>query len=211
LLGLWAAVTQVGMLLATRAIFDAQTDPSFRLLYPVALALLVSMVDLACDASVRAKFVRAGDALAAVGLVALIAAAAWVADGAAELREDDGLLFAEPGFVDSPALSLVREELVGEVSLYSNVPDGLWVAGIDGVRAIPVDYDPLSLEPNPNLEDEMNRLRAQVDGGAAVVFHRKRPFGYLVDEDALVSIAPCVVTDDGDTVVMTSPDSPVCP
>jgi hypothetical protein len=209
LLGVWAAIAQLSLLAATRALFDAQTDPSFRLLYPVALSLLLSVVEISSISAVSGRFKRARGVLVSLSIVAL-ATATWQVVSAASDGTNESLAFASPEFVASPGVDLIRE-LAQSAPVFSNIPDGLWVAGVDGARAIPIAYDPLSLEASPRIAAEMSRLQTELqESGALVFYHRTFDFEYLVGEADLLAIAPCVVMDDGDSVAMTAVGSPFC-
>jgi hypothetical protein len=209
LIPLLAAFAQIGLVLATRALFDEQTDLNPRLAYPIALCLLLAGVEYSARQRWMSKqgWLRTG--VVVVGALALVSAGWRATAVAAELREPDGLRWASASFLESEAIVYLKENAVG-ASIYSNIPDGLWIAGIAGAHALPTVYDPLSLHPNDELETEIARLSAEVGGGAMIFYDRDSDFGYLVEEPELREIAPCVVVDDGRSVLLSAVDNPHC-
>lgn len=205
------AVAHVGALLGTRALLDSQTEANARLLYPVAISLVVAGVELAADrvgqepGRPTGAILRATAIFAAFALVAAVSGA--FGDARAVLEGERG--FASASFADSVAVERATD--LFEVELFSNVPDGLWVVGVSGARPIPVAEDPLSLLPNPRLGEELDRLRDEVEERDAMVFYyRAHSRPYMVDEERLREIAPCVVADDGIAVLLGSIDNPAC-
>jgi Dolichyl-phosphate-mannose-protein mannosyltransferase len=204
-----AALAQIGLVLATRALFDAQTDLNPRLMFPIALALLLALAEY----SARSIWIRRPGMLrtgvAFVAVLALISAGLHVWANAAELREPDGLRWASPAFQQSEAVAYLNG--AGSPTVFSNIPDGLWIVGFEGARALPVVFDPLSLDSNDRLDAEMGRLaEALVEEDAVVFYHRDSDFGYLVEEPELREIASCVLVDDGRSVVLTATSNGRC-
>jgi hypothetical protein len=144
-----------------------------------------------------------------VGALALLSAGWRTTVVAAELREPDGLRWASASFLESEAVAYLGENEM-PASIYSNIPDGLWIAGVAGARALPTVYDPLSLHPNDELGTEISRLSAEVEGGAMIFYDRESDFGYLVEEPELREVAPCVVVDDGRSVLLSAVGNPHC-
>jgi hypothetical protein len=204
-----SAVAHFGALIASRTLYDAQNLPGTRLLYPVALSLLIAAVEWvprATETGSRAR--RVGHVLAASGLAALVANS-WAASlQGAEVR--DGMLtFRSNDFLSSPVIGAIGE-LVPEAVVFSNVPDGLWVAGWDGAWTTPVVVDPLTTRPNDLLEEEMAQIAAKVEESQALLVYQRDERDYLVDEASLQEIAPCIVADDGSLVLFVAADHPLC-
>lgn len=206
-IGLLCAGIQMAILLLTRAFVDAQTDPSYRLIYPMVIALLVSSVVWLGSGEERAvPEVRVVISILAV--MALVSAAGYGWEDARALRATNGLEFAATSFLESPGVKLAVSEPEG--SVYSNIPDGLWVAGLDGARALPTTYDPLSLSPSINLDMELARLEEEILNGSSIYIDRRWNFDYLVDEEALLSFAPCVAHEDADSLMLVSRRHRLC-
>jgi hypothetical protein len=204
--GVLSALFHFAVLIASRFLFDAQNVPSSRLLYPVALSLLVAGVMGIAPGLGPARSTRAVQALA-VSCIAVLLASSWVAADEA-LEPSDPASFGSAAFRSSPAFALTLG-LPDSVSVFSNVPDGLWAAGRPEARSLPVTYDPLSLRPNVNLGRESDQIQAAVDGGG-VIFYRRSDREYLLSEQDILTMAPCVLVDDGGSIVLTGEHSPTC-
>jgi hypothetical protein len=150
--------------------------------------------------------------MAILGLtaLALVAATGRVLTEAEDLREEGALVFAEADFQESSPVRFLREIDDG-TEVYSNVPDGLWFAGVDGARPVPITFDPLSFHESPILDDELARLRSEVESGAVIFYyHPAESSYYLVSLADLEEIAPCIVDEDDLGVVLVDDDNPLC-
>ncbi len=204
------AVFQVLMLLAARALFVAQTDLSSRLMYPVALAVLLGAVELTSSKKSSAPS-RSGRVAVLLLCGAALAASSWIAiQLALDVRSGDRDI-ASSEFIDGAPVDAARE-LSSDHILYSNYPDALWVADIDRARYIPRDYSPLSLLPNESLEAELDRLgRETLANDAVVLMYRAQTRGYQIDEETVREVVPCVVVETEDAVLLVSNGHPWCP
>ena len=144
--------------------------------------------------------------LAVLGMAALVAGS-WIAilDAGATRRGD--LYFRSASFVESPVVLATASTIPGSY-VYSNVPDGLWVAGLDGARLTPRLTD-ADLRPKESLKPEMEEMADRVGEGLAVIFFY-RDGRYRVDEPELRRIAPCVIAEDDDAVLLAGLNHPLC-
>ena len=118
--------------------------------------------------------------------------------------------FRSSSFVESRIVHITISA-VPESSVFSNVPDGLWVAGLDGAKSTPASNDPFSLRANDQLESEIDELKSRVEDELAVIFfYRSHGRPYLLDESELRRIAPCVVAEDAESVLLSGLDHPLC-
>ena len=117
--------------------------------------------------------------------------------------------FRSSSFVESPIVHITLSA-VPESSVFSNVPDGLWVAGLDGAKSTPASNDPFSLRANDQLESEIDELKSRVEDELAIIFFYRSRRGYLLDESELRRIAPCVVAEDAESVLLSGLDHPLC-
>ncbi len=204
--GVVSALAHFTVLVGSRFLFDAQNTPNPRLLYPAVLSLLVAGVAGFPEQREVGRPARWQKGLAVIS-VAMLVAASW---GAAQDfgSVSDPSSFGSEVFRTSPAVTEVLDMSPG-VLIFSNVPDGLWVAGRSGVRPLPVTVDPLSKRTNPLLEDETDRIRSAVESGA-VIFYRRGDRDYLLSIDEVRTVAPCVVVDDGTSLVLTGENGPSC-
>jgi hypothetical protein len=207
-IGLWAALFFGLAILGTRSLFDAQTNPNMRLLYPAFVGLLVTAVEVAARPAGSERDQRWR---VAIGVLGILAATAGIWHSVSSAVDQAGsLTFASPEFRSAPTVQLLDEADLAP-DIYSNVPDGLWYVGVPGARPIPVTFDPLSLLDNEDLDREMEQLRAEVQRGAAIFYYRAAdPSYYLVDEEALREIAPCVAVEDDQGVVLVDDENPLC-
>ena len=209
--GIVSAGAHLLALLVAMTFFDTGVRVSTRQLYPVAISLLVAAVDWLSQRGVStSKETHTNRALVVFGIAALIAGS-WnaILDGSATRGGDLG--YRSASFVGSPvALATATASAIPESYVYSNVPDGLWVAGLDGAKLTPRLTD-RELPPNGSLEPEIEEMANRVENGLAVIFFYKgheRP--YLVDEPELRRIAPCVVVEDDEAVLLAGLNHPLC-
>lgn len=208
--GLAAAAGQVAVLLATWLLFDAQTTPNARLLYPVVLALVVSALEWLPDRATVPYWDRARRLTVGLLAMALVSVSWSVAVEGTSVRNGSALELGGTRFLENPVVSHVATNVPGE-TVFSNLPDGLWMAGVSGVRSIPTVFDPLSRRPNPNREEEMAQLgRALADVQGYVFFYRPTEFDYLVSEQMLRRLAPCVILEHPDAVLLVAATHPDC-
>lgn len=204
--GVVSALAHFAVLIGSRFLFDAQNVPNSRLLYPVVLSLLVGGAMGIARGQGDARPARAGQALA-FSCLALLLASSWVA--ASEFgNASDPSSFGSAAFRLSPAVTLTLG-LPDSVPVFSNVPDGLWVAGRPGARPLPVKVDPLSTRPNADLGRESDQMASVIEAGG-VIFYRRLDRDYLISEQEVLAIAPCVLVDDGASIVVTGERSSLC-
>ena len=154
----------------------------------------------------RRRMIRA---LTIFGVAALFASS-WVAAIDATTVRGGELGFRSSSFVESSAVRVAVSAVPGS-SVFSNVPDGLWVAGVDAATPTPAWRDPFSLRASDSLESELEELKRRVDNKLAVIFLSKSHVRlYLLDESELRTIAPCVVAEDADSVLLSAFDHPLC-
>ena len=140
----------------------------------------------------------------------MLFASSWVAAIDANAVRGGELGFRSSSFVESPVVRIAVSAVPGS-SIFSNVPDGLWVAGVEGARPTPAWRDPFSLRASDFLESEIEELKRRVDNELAVIFLSKSHVRlYLLDESELRTIAPCVVAEDADSVLLSALDHPLC-
>jgi hypothetical protein len=208
--GVVSAVLHTLVVFGARALRSTQSAPNSRLLYPVAISLLVAGIVFYASRSERVpKPDRVRQSVAIVGIAALVAGTFWAAKAEAELRLGD-LGYASASFVGSSVVNATVEGFPGEL-VFSDVPDGLWVAGLDGARFIPARVDLDHLTPNPFKESEAAEIARRVKEEGAVVFYfrgHQRP--YLIDEDELRLIASCVIAEDEESVLLADPAHDLC-
>ncbi|MGA7098631.1 MAG: hypothetical protein WB245_13795 [Acidimicrobiia bacterium] len=204
--GAVSALAHFTVLVVSRFVFDAQNTPNPRLLYPTVLSLLVAGVAGFPELRQEGRSARRRKGLALIS-VAMLVAASW---GAAQEfgSASDASSFGSEAFRTSPAVTEVLD-MSPDVLVFSNVPDGLWAAGRSGVRPLPVTVDPLSTRPNPLLEEETDRIQSAVEAGA-VIFYRRGDRDYLLGIDEVRAMAPCVVVDDGTSLVLTGESDQSC-
>ncbi|MGB7859011.1 MAG: hypothetical protein WBM90_00780 [Acidimicrobiia bacterium] len=208
--GLISAGTHLLAVLGAWLLFDAQSTPNKRLLYPVAISLLVAVVEwLTSREPARARYRRTVRVVAILGLAALTANT-WSAASPALAARRGETGFRSASFANS---EVVREALATspEVVIFSNVPDGLWTVGLAGAKSTPARYDPFSSRTSGILASEIREVKALVEEGAAVIlFYRNHQRPYLLDESELRQIAPCVVAETAESVMLSGLDYPLC-
>lgn len=204
--GVVSAAMHLGVLLVTRALVDAQTEANLRLAYPVALSILVACIEVAAKRVDTDKPVL--QALAVVAVLAMGAGFGLSVDAVSSSGEDKR--FASDQFRQSDSVAEL-DSMSGQFAVFSNVPDGLWVAGVSGARPLPVAIDPLSLQPSPRLDNELARLEKEVnDNNAVIHYYRRHQRDYLVELQRLQEFASCVIADDQLNLVLAAPTSPLC-
>lgn len=206
--GLLSAFGHLALLVATITFLDSQTSLTTRLLYPVAMSLLVCGVELAA--------VSKDSALRASRILAVLASAAFLAGLWTSVAESVAVYsgernLASPELLESETMEVIGG-LEGDYDMYSNIPDGLWVAGVPFAYAVPAVVDPLSDLPNSQLDSERELLRSRIEDQRGVVyFYEDNERPYLMDRVDLEALAPCVVLDDGVGVILVSESHPLCP
>ena len=81
---------------------------------------------------------------------------------------------------------------------------------MDGAKRTPLLTD-REFPPNGSLEPEIEEMANRVENGLAVIFFYKgheRP--YLVDEPELRRIAPCVIVEDDQAVLLAGLNHSLC-
>ncbi len=206
----WPGGTSAAMhlfaLLASRTLFDAQNFPGSRLMYPVALSLLMAGVQGYPQPDGQERLKRARAILAASCVAALVAAT-WSGFAIVQKLSVRPTLFSSNDFQGSAAVDLAVNS---PTQVFSNVPDGLWYVGRPGVLPVPDEVSHLTTKPNSNLDAEMTQLSEAIENGA-IIFYQRGSRPYLVDEEELTTLAPCILIDDGRNLVMASPSHPRCP
>lgn len=199
------------VLLVVRTFLRTGVRLTTRLLYPVAISLLVAAVGwLGQREDSTSKKTHTARALAVFGVAALIAGS-WSAILDASATRGGDLHYRSASFVESPVV-LATATAIPESYVYSNVTDGLWVAGLDGARLrdTPRLTDP-ELRPNEFLEPEIEEMASRVGNGLAVIFfYRLHERPYLVDEPELRRIAPCVIAEDNEAVLLAGLNHSLC-
>ena len=207
--GIVSAGAHLLALFGALTFFDPAVRINVRLLYPVAISLLVAAVDwLGQREDSTWSETRTTRVLAIFGIAALIAGS-WGAILDASVTRGGDLDYRSASFIESPVV-LATVSATPESYVYSNVPDGLWVAGLDGARLTPRLID-AGLRANESLEPEIEEMASRVEEGLAVIFFYKaheRP--YLVDEPELRIIAPCVIAEDDEAVLLAGLDHSLC-
>jgi len=203
-----AAGAHLGLLLITKALFSFQLSLGRRGLYPIALLLLLASIQYLGHRPPTRIDRRTRFGSAVLGLCCLLATG-WIAVSALSTVASGGRGFNSDGFLQSDAVVYVVGSIPGDL-VYSNVPDGLWAAGLAGARPIPTVFDPLSLADNELLDQELDRIAEAVEGGAVVFYYQEHERDYMVDEGRVRGIAPCVVVADATSIVLSAPDHPAC-
>lgn len=207
--GAASAVGHLGVLVLTIFFFDSQTSLGSRLIYPIALSLLMTGVEVFAIRSGR--LAEPVSRVFPVLAIAAIVAGTWASIAAASAVRGGERLFASDEFARSESV-LATISHGDSFTVYSNVPDGLWVAGLAGARPLPIVVDPLSEEPSPNLLAEEKRLKDEVVSENAMIFYyrlHERP--YLLDEESVRELATCSIIDDGRSLLLVSSHHPLCP
>lgn len=179
--------------LAAMTFLDEGVRLNTRILFPVALSLLMAAVGwfdrMVSPPSAKSVFKHV---VAVFGLAALVASS-WSALVIAQSTRAGELGYRSASFLDSPVTKAVRNAARDSV-VYSNVPDGLWVAGIDGVQWL----------PSKGKSEPLDRLRIELaDGNAVVYFYKAHDRSYLVDEETLRGIASSPRLEDETGFLLT--------
>lgn len=204
-----SATAHIGLLIVTIFFLDAQTTLSTRLIYPVALSLLVGGIELYGQRSSSAAKLRSTRAVRVLAIAAVLAGV-WTSVTEASALNEDERHFAADDFAQSETVEVALVQ-GGRYPMFSNVPDGLWVAGLDFVHTVPSVESRSNEEPIRDFAAEFARLEevvSQDDG--LIFFYRDHERPYLADEDTLREIAPCVISDDGDSILLAARDHPIC-
>lgn len=207
--GVLSAVAHLGLLVVTILFLDSQTTLSSRLIYPIALSLLVGGVELYAEPSGPSAVHRVARALPVLACAAVVAGM-WTSTSEALTVIEGERHFASDQFVTGETLGLTIAR--GEsYPIVSNVPDGLWVAGLDHAHTLPFVVDPLSELSNARIDEEVGDLAEVLEESDGLVFfHRTHERSYLMDEESVREIAPCVVSDDGESVLLVSARHLLC-
>jgi Dolichyl-phosphate-mannose-protein mannosyltransferase len=201
-----AGGAHLGLLFVTKFLFSAQLSLGTRQLYPVGLSLLFAVVQyLGTRSETGGK--RMAHGFVVLGICSLLATG-WVAAVTLNSVVTGMRGFNSDGFLESETVDHVVGSIPGD-HVFTNVPDGLWVAGLANTRPLPIVYDPLSLEDNGAMEEEMSRLADSI-GDGAVLFYQLEGRDYMVDLSELRAIAPCEVVADSTAIVLAGTDHARC-
>jgi hypothetical protein len=201
-----AAGAHLGLLFVTKFLFSAQLSLGTRQLYPVGISLLFAVVQfLGHRPETGGKRMTHGFVL--LGLCSLLATG-WVAAVTLDAVVSGMRGFNSDGFLKSETVEYVVGSVPGD-QVFGNAPDGLWVAGLANTRPLPIVYDPLSLEDNAAMDEEMSRLTDSI-GNGAVLFYQFDGRDYMVELSDLRAIAPCVVVADSTAIVLAGADHARC-
>ena len=177
---------------------------------PVAISLVVAAVAFGRRESEPSSRARRTSQVLAGAAVAALLANVWAAGIAGFDTADGRRFFNSPEFLGSEVIA-EAVELRMSVDVFSNIPDGLWYAGAGGARALPVVVDPLTLQRSQRLQDELSSIGRFVDEADSVILYQRGSREYMIDESAARLLAPCVVLDDGDHVLLAGSSSTFCP
>ncbi|MFL6204024.1 MAG: hypothetical protein ACJ739_01610 [Acidimicrobiales bacterium] len=188
-LGIAAACYGV-VLLVTTAFLDAQTPLDGRLLGPLHVLVLLA-VPAVGSLRIRERAVGRVVVAPALGVALLVTARSTV----------DRVPSADPELlaVASAQTASATDALRGP--FWSNSPSVIWLRSGAEARPLPKVEDPWTLEPNPDLQDELASLRQELArGGYLVWFDGFAYRDYLPTQAELVqalSVEPIATLEDG--------------
>ena len=208
--GVSSAVMHLLVLVGSMFLFDAQNELTRRLMLPVALSLLVAGIAMATrDAPAGSRSGRGTRVLAAAAVAALLANG-WVAVVAASDIAGGDRRFNSPEFLSSEVVEMAAKT-GSSTRIFSNIPDGLWYAGAPGAYALPTVVDPITDLRSDRLSDEVETIRRLVEEENALILYERRTRPYMLGENEVLQLAPCVLVDDGARALLSGRENPNCP
>lgn len=161
------ALTYTLFVLASISFLDALTPIDDRIMLPPFVFLMIASISVAWSLRVSLGNRPAWQGFLALALLAgILNAPAAAAEVRASMR--DGRGFASQRWKNSPTIALLRT-LPKEQPVYSNLADVASFYTERIVQWLPRRLSPVTLESNPEYEEELQGIRRETSAGKAVV------------------------------------------
>ncbi len=200
-IALISALYVVG-LVVTMLFLDSSTPLDDRLLLPlfplgtIALACLLSAMSTRYSARFgRALRIAGWAAFGSFAVLYALAGLSTVAQGGTI-----GQNYADAHWVQSPLLAQIKTLKPGTL-IITNTPEMPYLYATQPIEALPLRYDPTSLQPNVHYAEELAALRSELSTqGALLVYWRETYRPYYPSEYELftqLSLDPIFEANDG--------------